>query len=449
MTTPQFNKDTPSSALPQGVVVPAELGSALQDPSATKFRSLAASRFPSVVNGTSAGNPANVGGPLGFVVNLFSNFTSNVAEADPADIREPDDLLPLANPFFSGLPLMDVLERLPIIGDIIEFLTGVEDGDPSDIGTWANNLKKLFRGQPITSDPGNWFAGADLALASGVTSLIQGAFSTWFGGGGGSGTIPEWNHTIESIKDAVLNGYTVHAFTSTTPNWTDFVGCTELKLVGISAGNNGSPGSGTAGGAGGAGGKHQVLMVDPTSLSGIDVTIPTAGNDLVMRVANTSTPHTGVELMRVGASSPGGIAVGPEGFAPTASNAAMGGTGGQGNSARGGVGLVGSAGSASNSAAGGTGGAAGANSAGANGGTGGDGASVSAGAAVKCGGGGGGGGGGAGANFGFGGTGGKGGDGGYPGGGGGGGGGRTNASVPGTVGSAGAGAPGVGWAMYK
>lgn len=443
MTTPHINN---ASQMPEGVLKVDQLGDNLQGLNPDKIKATAESRMTSNFMGTPGGL---LGGPIRFINGLFANFLGGIADdaVDSPTVSSPDDVRGLTNPLFGEL--VRASGHVPIIGDLIEFLTGVEDGDPSDIGTWANNLKKLFRGQPITSDPGNWFAGADLALASGVTSLIQGAFSTWFGGGGGSGTIPEWNHTIESIKDAVLNGYTVHAFTSTTANWTDFLGCTELKLVGISAGNNGSPGSGTAGGAGGAGGKHQVLMVDPTSLSGIDVTIPTAGNDLVMRVANTSTPHTGVELMRVGASSPGGIAVGPEGFAPTASNAAMGGTGGQGNSAGGGVGLVGSAGSASNSAAGGTGGAAGANSAGANGGTGGDGASVSAGAAVKCGGGGGGGGGGAGANFGFGGAGGAGGDGGYPGGGGGGGGGRTNASIPGTVGSAGAGAPGVGWAMYK
>lgn len=108
--------------LPQGVVKPTELGSALQDQSAAKFQTLAASRFPAAVGGTSAGSPANVGGPLGFVVKLFSNFTNKVATADPATIRKPDDLAPLANPFLSGLPLTSLLS------DLIDAIKGIFTG---------------------------------------------------------------------------------------------------------------------------------------------------------------------------------------------------------------------------------------------------------------------------------------------------------------------------------
>ena len=35
---------------------------------------------------------------------------------------------------------LSILARIPIIGDIIEFITGIEDGDLNDIGTWVNSV---------------------------------------------------------------------------------------------------------------------------------------------------------------------------------------------------------------------------------------------------------------------------------------------------------------------
>ena len=150
--------------LPQGVIKHDELGSALQDQSAAKFKSEAASRFPSMVNGTSAGNPANVGGPLGYVVNLSSNFTSNVANADPATIKKPDDLLPLANPFFNGLPLMNLLERIPIIGSIIKLLTGVATAGESELGNLWDSL--VSAGWSGLLDMHTHLAEVDAAIAN-------------------------------------------------------------------------------------------------------------------------------------------------------------------------------------------------------------------------------------------------------------------------------------------
>lgn len=49
--------------------------------------------------------------------------------------------------------------KIPIIGTILELLTGVEDGDTNDLASWVNNLRKLFRGEPLGSDPGGWFSG--------------------------------------------------------------------------------------------------------------------------------------------------------------------------------------------------------------------------------------------------------------------------------------------------
>lgn len=204
--------------LPQGVIKHDELGSALQDQSAAKFKSEAASRFPSMVNGTSAGNPANVGGPLGYVVNLSSNFTSNVANADPATIKKPDDLLPLANPFFNGLPLMDVLERIPIIGDIIEVITGVEDGDVNDIGTWINQLKTLLTGGTV-NNPLPTLVGIALGTVQRMVQQIADIFNGFI--------VTPINAAIQGVKDWFSN---LLGWQSTT---TTNVSAVEAKSQGI------------------------------------------------------------------------------------------------------------------------------------------------------------------------------------------------------------------------
>lgn len=132
MTTPNlpYNSTNPGD-LPQGVVAPSQLGGAVQDHTKTKYRAQAASRFPGQVNDTMAGNPANTSGPLGIIVNLAAGLQENVANADPATIKKPADLLPQANPFFSGLPLQKVFQaplrilatligNIPIVGDAVE-----------------------------------------------------------------------------------------------------------------------------------------------------------------------------------------------------------------------------------------------------------------------------------------------------------------------------------------
>ncbi|MGW0039815.1 hypothetical protein [Gordonia sp. NPDC003376] len=273
-----------------------------------------------------------------------------------------------------------------------------------------------------------------------VVDMATGIFGAWFGStSGATGTIADATFTIEAIHDAVINGWNVHAFTVTEAGWA-VPACTELKLIGISGGQNGYAGDAdTPVLTVPRGGKHKVVAIDPTGLTGLDVVVPTAGNDLVMRVAD-ATPHTGTELFRVGPGSAGGIAVGAEGYAPTGSNAGDGGLGGVGVY-DGSDWTPGSPGSASADAAGGAAGLT-------YGASGSAGQSVSAGATVKCGGGGGGGGAGGRSNV-TGTNGGVGGAGGYPGGAGGNGGGRGYFLVPGSNGAGGAGAPGCGWAMWR
>ncbi|MDJ0010084.1 hypothetical protein [Gordonia alkanivorans] len=180
MTTPNLPISTPADQLPQGVVPPSALGSATQDHSKAKYRTQAASRFPSQVNDTMAGNPANTSGPLGIINDLAAGLTANVANADPATIKKPSDLLPQATPFFSGLPLQKVFQLplrilagiiggIPIIGDAVEdalagWLLGVKDtaDDAAEsvvsVGTQVNYVQQVIS---LQSGMGVWETGPD------------------------------------------------------------------------------------------------------------------------------------------------------------------------------------------------------------------------------------------------------------------------------------------------
>lgn len=121
MTLPAGSIDPQN--LPVGVVDPSQLGKALQDNTKQKFTDVAAGRFPAIVSGTSAGNPADAVGPLGFIVDLFAKLSEDVANADPASIQTPDDLLPLITDFFEGLPIIGFFV------DLLEVMQGTYTGD--------------------------------------------------------------------------------------------------------------------------------------------------------------------------------------------------------------------------------------------------------------------------------------------------------------------------------
>lgn len=180
MTTPNLPLNTPPEDLPQGVVAPSQLGGATQDHTKAKYRSQAASRFPGQVNDTMAGNPADTSGPLGIINNLAAGLTANVANADPATITKPADLLPQANPFFSGLPLQKVFQAplrilasliggIPIIGDAVEDALAKFFRDTRDtavdavetavsVGTQVNYVQQVIA---LQSGMGVWETGPD------------------------------------------------------------------------------------------------------------------------------------------------------------------------------------------------------------------------------------------------------------------------------------------------
>ncbi|WAB10597.1 minor tail protein [Gordonia phage Ecliptus] len=180
MTTPNLPINTPPEDLPQGVVAPSQLGGATQDHTKAKYRSQAASRFPNQVNDTMAGNPANTSGPLGIINNLAAGLTANVANADPATIKKPADLLPQANPFFSGLPLQKVFQaplrilatligNIPIVGDAVEEALAKFFRDTNEtaqdaaetavsVGTQVNYVQQVIA---LQSGMGVWETGPD------------------------------------------------------------------------------------------------------------------------------------------------------------------------------------------------------------------------------------------------------------------------------------------------
>lgn len=280
----------------------------------------------------------------------------------------------------------------------------------------------------VVATVGDVFDDAFNALSSWGTDVLnrfKAFFNGWFGGTSGTGSQAEVTYVIETIKDAVINGYTVTTFTSDEVAW-PVPAHVECNAVLIGGGYNGS-------GGGGLHGAFLAMLIDLTGITSLDIQVGTAGNVSYVREADAS-PHTGVVVAQSPPHGTSGGIAGTFGLTPTVSMPGSGGNGGFGGSG-------GTAATAGQSSALATGGAAGAT--GGAGGPGGAGGSVSAGSQIKCGGAGGGGGGRA---TGFLGAGGNGGPGGYPGGGGGG---YGSGWSGGANGVDGAGAPGVVWLFYK
>ena len=87
--------------------------------------------------------------------------------------------------------VLAALQKVPILGDLVEIFTGVEDGDESDLGTWVNNLKSAFGGADFmgTLDVDAFWTTIistilnPLGLIEGILSpLIKGNLEDLFGG---------------------------------------------------------------------------------------------------------------------------------------------------------------------------------------------------------------------------------------------------------------------------
>lgn len=269
-------------------------------------------------------------------------------------------------------------------------------------------------------------------LTNKVGDGFKAMFNKWLNRTDGTGTVAEVEQVVESIRDAVLNGYNVHTVTANETNW-PVPSHTEAIIIAIGGGEQGQGGTNNTSTIGRIGGRSGSYIAQPVNLTGVaalDTQIGTQGNKSYVRVANTTTPHTGTVVLASPDLGTVGSIAGPLGYTPTSSTPGRGGNGG-------GMGTGRDLPTAGESSALGAGGLPGGNN-GIWGTPGQPGGSVSAGSATKCGGGGGGGGGAAVQSLN---VGGNGGNGGYPGGGGGAGG-NCNGTAN-QVGSGGAGAIGV------
>lgn len=294
-------------------------------------------------------------------------------------------------------------------------------------------------GDKLSLDSFNsWISSTFNNLHNVVTGGFKSIFDAWFGGNSGTGTAAEVQQTVEAIKDAVINGYTVTTFTSSQANWAvpAHTECIAILVGGGQNGQGGTNGGSTVGRLGGYSGSYIAQQIDLTGITALDIAVGTAGNKSFVRQANTTTPHSGTVIIASPThGSIGGIST-ALGYTSTTSTPGKGGKGG-------GMGTGRDLPQAGESSAVVAGGAPGGNN-GTWGTPGQPGGSVSAGALTKCGGGGGGGGGAAVQALNVGGAGG---DGGYPGGGGGAGG--NCSGTPNQVGAGGAGALGVVWLFYR
>ncbi|WP_448222473.1 DUF7257 domain-containing protein [Gordonia iterans] len=123
MTTPNLDFATTTQAdLAENIILPGNLGTALQDHSKSKYLTQVGSRYPSAIDGTMAGSPVGAG-VVGIVNNMAAQLASQVANADPADIRKASDLQPLIPGFFDidlGEGILGGVMKL--IQEIIDFI---------------------------------------------------------------------------------------------------------------------------------------------------------------------------------------------------------------------------------------------------------------------------------------------------------------------------------------
>lgn len=94
------------------------------------------------------------------------------------------------------------VDDIPILGDIIEIITGVEDGDESDLGTWALGIR-------------NALAGIDLAHPESILTAIAKVAGQFF-----KGVIPAaWIADVAQDLTTGAGGFTDPSVVEDNPDW--------------------------------------------------------------------------------------------------------------------------------------------------------------------------------------------------------------------------------------
>ena len=163
--------------LPAGAMTGPTIGQTLQNLTPEKLRVRAGSRAPAMFANSPGGDALDVSSPLGLMTQIFGQFMSSVANADPADIQGPEDLPDL---------LVEFLENLPVVGpfvEVVEAMLGVYTGDDpellqiQDLFALLRKVLELIGGVATGNLPtiGQLVDGfGDLAAA--VGGLIEGLF---------------------------------------------------------------------------------------------------------------------------------------------------------------------------------------------------------------------------------------------------------------------------------
>lgn len=128
--------------LPVGALTLETLASNLQDMSGSAMKARAVERFPSIMDGSTGLSPASDITPFGILTRIYSEVTSSVANADPADIQGPDDIPALLLQFIEGIPVVGQFVQL------IKAILGTYDGpDPilQTIQAIFDPIRKFFQ----------------------------------------------------------------------------------------------------------------------------------------------------------------------------------------------------------------------------------------------------------------------------------------------------------------
>ncbi|GAB2646397.1 hypothetical protein GCM10027169_13270 [Gordonia jinhuaensis] len=189
---------------------------------------------------------------------------------------------------YSNYLVATLEQMLPApLGDLLEIISGVEDGDLNDVGTWVNNLKNVLGG----GSGGISFPGA---VIGGIIAAIT---QTWFGASYTNQTPEGVAAAINSIKSAIYGDITMWRLTGsgsfTVPD------CKYLHVACIGAGDGGQGGHkgsqtvSTPPQGGSAGGFNSQLFT-PSELGGVGATVTyTCGIPGSGGVGATATNGTG------------------------------------------------------------------------------------------------------------------------------------------------------------
>lgn len=161
----------PSPDLPKDVQTVDSLGAAIQNLNAATVKGTAQGRM-------SAGFLDSAGGLTSGLVTtateVFGGFLGDIVDdSSPTTVESPEDVSDQVEEFFDN-PASSLMKA--VAGDLYEVLTGIEDGDLNDLGSWING--QFDNVQQVVNQIIEIFNGL---VVTPINSAIQGV-KEWFNG---------------------------------------------------------------------------------------------------------------------------------------------------------------------------------------------------------------------------------------------------------------------------